>query len=138
MERGKIYNLQRYKQAKLIDFSGFEFERKITPTDVDFFLEIQCREFIIGEFKSGKSLLPFGQRHALTELLASVAVDPSKKVLGFIAFFNANADEIIVAADCIVSEVWHSSRQQWKTRGDTITVKELILRWRQWHTSKAS
>lgn len=69
--RGQIFNAERYKQAKLIDFSGlcgaFPLP-SITPSDIDFIVERKSR-FLIGEVKAQGTDIPTGQQILLDALL---------------------------------------------------------------------
>jgi hypothetical protein len=124
---GLIRDLEKYKQAKLLDYSGFGFERSISPTDIDFFVEIKNQEFIYGEFKFLNSDLPYGQRTAMSNMLR--AMSSTKKVLGFIAHHNTPPNEVIIARNSLIIEVW-TSKTGWVIQPERITVMEQIQRWR--------
>jgi hypothetical protein len=122
--RGEVRSIGRYKQ--LLDFSGLNFERNITPTDIDMFLDLGAAEFVITEYKLDGHSTPTGQRRALTELLK--ALSGSGIALGVVAVHSSPAHQMIDAARCIVVEYW--SGGQWRTLGRKVTVRELIDRWR--------
>lgn len=129
VERGAIRNVERYKQ--LIDFSGLIFERKITPTDIDLFLDFNGTEAILGEFKLQGKSLPYGQRRALNELLKD-ATNSGKHTLGFVAEHQTPPDQQINAATCLVVEYWSDKTPLWKPPKQPINVREMIDRWREW------
>ncbi|MDO9541478.1 MAG: hypothetical protein Q7J98_04040 [Kiritimatiellia bacterium] len=64
-DRGKIRN--REWASRLKDFSGLRFG-KITPTDIDGFLDFNDQVFIFVEVKHGASMPQTGQRLALERL----------------------------------------------------------------------
>jgi hypothetical protein len=138
MQPGKIYNIERYRQAKLIDLSGFDFERKISPTDVDFFVEFGSKEFVVGEFKSLNNDLPYGQRLALSSLLKALAIDKNKKIFGFVAVFDLPSNQLIKGSECLITEYWHCSNPKWVTPSKSMTVKEGIEAWRSFWRNKES
>lgn len=63
--RGVIQN--REAASRINDFSGLRWG-KITPTDIDLFLDFQNRIFIVGEGKTEGLELKYGQKLALTRL----------------------------------------------------------------------
>ena len=63
MQRGKIYNRERAQQLR--DFSGLRFG-DITPTDIDGLVEFNDTLFVYFEAKRIGTLLPRGQKLALT------------------------------------------------------------------------
>ena len=69
MQRGKIRNRERAKQLR--DFTGLRFGR-ITPTDIDAFLEFGDVLFILIESKQEGAQLPYGQKTALERLCDAV------------------------------------------------------------------
>ena len=64
--RGSIQFPDRARQ--LIDFSGLRYN-KITPTDIDGFIEYHDEAIVFMEFKYGNAELPYGQKLALERLL---------------------------------------------------------------------
>lgn len=133
-ERGKIFNLKKYKQAKLISFVELQYERKITPTDVDFVIDFGNEEWVIGEFKTKGTSLPYGQKLCLERLCQNLTLK-TKKVLGFIAIFSTPTNEIINASTCIVSEIWINNKWEFSRKR---TVKNLIDEWRKFNQQTKS
>lgn len=130
IQRGAIRHKDRYLQAKLLDFSGLQFERKITPTDVDLFVEFGNTEYIIGEFKLMGKGLDYGQRLALSNLLNTIASVQGKRVFGFVAEFNCPPGEEIQAANCTIAEYWHNPLNRWVKPSSVLSVKDGIELWR--------
>lgn len=129
-KRGEIFNLEKYKQAKLLDFSGLQFERKITPTDIDLIIDFSNKEWVIGEFKTKGTDIPYGQKLCLERLCKNLTLQ-TKQVLGFIAFHQtSNPNQIIKASECIVTEIWYDNT--WKESSPR-TVRDLIEKWRQYN-----
>jgi hypothetical protein len=63
--RGMIKNRDHMRQIK--SFSGMRWE-KITPTDIDGFIDFGGKVFVFIEAKHGESMPPYGQRLALERL----------------------------------------------------------------------
>ena len=63
--RGVIQN--RAAAERISDFSGLRWG-KITPTDIDLFLDFQNKVFVVGEGKTEGLELKYGQKLALTRL----------------------------------------------------------------------
>ena len=74
-ERGVIRN--RAAAQQLRDFSGLRFGR-ITPTDIDAYLEFGGRLFVFVEAKYCGALLPFGQQLALERLVDAIHNPPNR------------------------------------------------------------
>lgn len=133
MDRGAIHNLERYKQ--LLDYSGLQFERKITPTDIDGFMEFDGKEFIFLEYKLKGKDLPWGQRLAYTRLFEA-STKGVVNVLGIIAEHETETNSQVPTHACYVKETWISPRG-WRSPNNPITVLDCIVRWRQYWRDKA-
>lgn len=118
--RGKIRNESFAKQLR--DFSGLQFANKITPTDIDLFVEFNNRVFVIGEIKYSDTKLYYGQRLALERL--ADCIGESKSVVLFIASHHNQAEETIPVADCPVKEYRFGKR--WIVPTRPFTVREFI------------
>ena len=70
MSESLIRNRDYMRQIK--DFSGLRFG-KISPTDIDGFLDFGNSLFIFVEMKHGDTRIPYGQKLALTRLCDAVA-----------------------------------------------------------------
>lgn len=129
---GAIRDPKRYKQ--MIDFSGFQFERRISPMDIDFYVELGGREIILGEFKGPGGKVHRGQRKALTTLAIASHI-AGMEVLAFIAFHDAEPDDIAQGHLAKVAEILCPSVSRcWRSpSGNDRRVGELIDSWRVWH-----
>ena len=115
-QRGIIKNRNYATQIK--DFSGLRYG-KITPTDIDGFIDFGNKLFIFMETKFKESLLPYGQRLALERLVDNGTVAYS---LGIISEHETNGD--IDMANCIVREIrW---KKVWYIPKTAKSVKETI------------
>jgi len=70
-ERGEIRNRERASQ--LINFSGLRYNR-ITPTDIDGFIDFGNKLFVVLEYKCGGAPVKDGQRLALERIASGSAV----------------------------------------------------------------
>jgi hypothetical protein len=108
--RGSIKFPERYKQ--LISYEGMERMRKITPTDIDGLIDYNGNAFIFIEGKHIEAEFPMGQRRAFENIIN--ALTGNNKVACCLLFrHESNADELIIAKDCIVTERFYKGR--WKT-----------------------
>lgn len=99
-DRGKIRNRDHALQVK--DFSGLRYG-KITPTDIDLFLDFGNEIFIFAEAKYGDSILPLGQRLAL-ERLVDACQEGGIRSYAFIVSHRAQNGEDIDMRKAIVRE----------------------------------
>ena len=129
--RGAIRHPETYRQ--MFDFSGLQFERKITPMDIDFCLEFSGRQLVLGEFKGPGGKIRRGQRKALTTL-AIAAHRGGMDVLAFIARHDSAPDEVVKAHLAQVVEVLSPDFHPFwrKPSGGDRRVRELIDSWRVW------
>lgn len=118
--RGVIYNLARYKQP--VDFSGLQFERGITPTDIDGAVEFGGRLFIFFELKFRGAAMSKGQR-LYYERLCGARVDEAK-VAVIVAHHCVPAEEQIDAASAIVSEYFWGGC--WRFPAGIVTLRSAI------------
>lgn len=129
-ERGKIRNREFAQQIK--DFSGLWFG-KITPTDIDAFLDFGDNIFIFIETKHGTSPLPYGQKLAL-ERLCDASVVAGKTSVALIAHHQIPGD--IDVAKLLVDEI--RMNKKWRKPNKIMNVREAIDIFLQWHASKAA
>ena len=115
------------KDRRLILFKGLAWERQITPTDIDFFVEFSNRCYVLGEFKEHGVDMPNGQQLALERLCQRVG----HCGLLFIAEHQASANDI-VAADCRVRSTYRyrDGTWFWVEPNPEMNVRELIEHWR--------
>ena len=119
-DRGKIRN--RKWAARLRDFSGLRFG-KITPTDIDGFLDFNNKVFIFIEAKYGNSLPPIGQRLAL-ERLCDACEKAGKLSLVIIASHKAPDDTDIDCASIPVAFI--RLNRKWRKPHRNLSVREAI------------
>jgi hypothetical protein len=97
MQRGEANNLSC--AAQLRDFTGLRFGNR-TPTDLDLFLDLGNKVFIVGEAKYRGAQLPFGQRLAIERLC-----DESKvQCFGLVLSHNQPPEQRIDFANAVVLE----------------------------------
>lgn len=80
-ERGVIRN-REFKQ-QIADFSGLRWG-KVTPTDLDGFIDFGNKLFVFIESKHGDSVMPYGQRLALERLCDACHKPPLRYAVGFV------------------------------------------------------
>ena len=97
-ERGAIRNRQLAMQIR--DFTGLRFG-KITPTDIDGFLEFGDRLFVLIEGKRDGSPLAYGQMLAIARL-ADACHAPPRRYATTIIVDHPTTDDDIVYADAVV------------------------------------
>jgi hypothetical protein len=125
-DRGKIRTRQYAAQLK--DFSGLRFGR-ITPTDIDGFVDFQNRAFVIFEIKHGATTMPYGQRLGY-ERLADACEKAGIKTLVIVAHHNIAAPADIDVASLPVTQVRLCGK--WKPPNIPHTVRtafEAFLKW---------
>lgn len=88
-ERGVIRNREHAQQLR--DFSGLRFG-KVTPTDIDGFLEFGNRLFVVIEGKYGGAQMPYGQRLALERLIDVCHKPPATYGILLVGGHNASGD----------------------------------------------
>lgn len=119
--RGSVYNKGRYRQ--IVDFSGLQFERGITPTDIDGFLDFDNRLFCVIELKFMDNPVPKGQRLAIERLCRAIEL-ADKKCLGIVASHESPPEEPIDASLALVTEYRWKSR--WIRPSTKISVRAAI------------
>lgn len=129
LERGSIRHIDRYKQ--LLDFSGLQFERKITPTDIDMLIDFGSKELVIGEFKSAGAPVHRGQLRCITSLL-EVHHSYGIRSLGMIAYHDYPPEQVIMVSKLLVDQLWFHPRKGWVPESKGRTVREIIDAWREW------
>lgn len=110
--RGVIQN-REYKQ-QIADFSGLRFG-KITPTDLDAFMDFGNKLFVFVEAKYGGADLPYGQRLALERLCDACHAPPSRSAVAFIVSHTSKGD--IDFASTVVTRYrwegkWHAPQSR--------------------------
>ena len=115
--RGVITNESRARQLR--DFSGLTYG-KITPTDIDLFIEYRGHSFVFAEIKMPGHDIPQGQRMALERNVDGLRHAGKIAVL-FLAENNQPDPEIAVdVSSCVVVKLYFCGR--WRN-GDGTTLK---------------
>jgi glycerophosphoryl diester phosphodiesterase len=117
-DRGKIHH--REQATRIKDYSGLRYG-KITPTDIDGFLDFNDKIFVFIELKKGDSLPPYGQRLAL-ERLCDACEKAGKSSLVLIASHDAAGD--IDAANLPVVQI--RLHGKWRKPIRPMTVRRAI------------
>lgn len=103
VERGVIRNREYARQLK--DFSGLRYG-KITPTDIDGFLDFGDQLFVVVEGKHAGSAIQTGQRLALERLVDACHCPPRRIAACFIVdHYGGDSDVDVDYASCIVRTV---------------------------------
>ncbi len=123
-DRGKIRN--RKLASQLRDFSGLRYG-KITPTDIDAFLDFQDKVFIFVEAKHQSAMPPTGQRIAL-ERLCDACEKAGKLAIVLVASHDTEAD--IELANLPVTFIRHKGF--WRKPHRPVSVREAIDDFLSW------
>ena len=116
--RGKIQNPERGKQ--LIDYSGIKYG-KITPTDIDGYIEYHNKAYIFYEYKFGNAQMPNGQRKALERLVDRLKTEAEAVLL--VCQHNTEASDEINGAEALVRWVYY--RGKWYSENQGRSVKQV-------------
>lgn len=122
--RGKIRNRAYAQQIQ--DMSGLRYG-KITPTDIDAFLDFGGKVFIFIETKHGDAPLPYGQRLAL-ERLCDACQKSEINTIVLVARSDTNGD--IDTAHLPVTLLRHKG--VWRKPNRTLDVRSAVDSFRQW------
>ena len=128
--RGEIKYLERYKQ--LISYAGMELTRKITPTDIDGFIDLKGKCFIYIEGKLINKELDYGQRLALENVVKSHEKADHKSI-AIIFRLNSKPDDLIDAKSQIVSEVYlkYNNNYKWR-KPPKVNLLTCLLNYIKW------
>lgn len=124
MDNSLYKNKERARQ--LVSFHNLQYERGITPTDVDLFMDFGNKVFIVGEIKYNNKPCDKGQYLAILRFVDRIATTtPEVKALMFVAEHQEhNPQNDIDAASCQVRE-YRTGRVTRKVE-KKMTVKQLI------------
>lgn len=117
-DRGVIRNREFAQQIR--DFSGLRWG-KITPTDIDLFIEFGDTLYVLAEGKHGNAHLPYGQRLAFQRLVDALH-HPPRISIGFIVSHDCQGD--IDFAALPVRE--YRFRGAWRTPKAPVTLVQAI------------
>jgi len=113
--RGAIRNRQRAKQLR--DFTGLRWG-KITPTDVDAFVEFHDRLFVWIEAKLRGASMSIGQRLALERLCDAMAETGRTAAVLIVEHDTEPTNDVDYAA-CLVKECRYNQKWQEPDRSTT-------------------
>ena len=120
--RGEIENKNRARQLR--DFTGLTFG-KITPTDIDGFVEFWDRLFVWIEAKVAGTELPYGQRLALERVCDAIQNKQNGKTAAVLILrHETTPDQDIDFASCPVIEYRHD--HSWHKPQTAITCRAAI------------
>jgi hypothetical protein len=125
-ERGKIRNRDHVPTK---DFSGLRYG-KITPTDIDGFMEFGDRTFIFIELKFGDAVLKYGQKLAM-ERLCDACESDQRTSIALVARYNTQGEDAVDVAPLPVSE--YRINRKWHKPKNGITVRQAIDQILTWH-----
>ena len=120
-QRGKIINPARKRQ--LVDYSGLRY-CKITPTDLDGFLEISSRLYIFYELKYHNAEFAGGQEKAYLNMIDTLQAALGKDGASALLVCRHETDdpeEEIDASECIVDKYYY--RGKWRP-GKGLTARQ--------------
>jgi len=128
-DRGKIKYIKRYKQ--LISYEGLERLRKITPTDIDGLIDYNGNAFIFLEAKLEGKEIDYGQKLALENLINGLN-ESGHPACCLIFRHNKEPEELIIAKDCIVSEIYYQGKWRYYNKKNVLYyIKEFEKHWKK-------
>ncbi len=102
-ERGVIRNREAKRQ--IVDMSGLRYG-KITPTDLDAFLDFGNRLFVFVECKYMNAPLSYGQRLAIERLVDACHMPPQRYAVAFVVEHNGGEADIDFAGTTVRQYRW--------------------------------
>jgi len=119
--RGEIYN--RDKASTIRDFSGLKYG-KITPTDIDAFLDFKNRLFILIEGKEDGVPVPKGQMIALKRI-ANACNSKTRSCILVIVNNKYNENGDVNYSESLVRSYYHESK--WSEIEDSGTTLSAFI-----------
>jgi len=123
-DRGKIRNRKWASQIR--DFSGLRFG-KITPTDIDGFIDFHDKAFIFIETKHGTANLPYGQKLAL-QRLCDASQAAGKRSLVVVASHETSNDILVAELPVVLIRL----DGKWRKPNTPQTVRSAIDGFLSW------
>ena len=121
--RGKIQN--RVYSTQINDFSNLKFD-KITPTDIDGFIDFGNKVLVFIEVKYKSCSIPNGQRLALERLCDATHKGGIKSVV-LIGRHESSGD--IDVGGLLVAE--YRYKQKWVIMNKGLTIREAVLKFKK-------
>jgi hypothetical protein len=115
-ERGVIRN--RAFRQQINDFSGLRFG-KITPTDLDAFMDFHNKLFVFVEAKHHGAEMPYGQRLALERVCDACHNPPHRYAVAFLTRHDCEGD-IDFASTAVTRYRWNGKWISPKNVGGTL------------------
>lgn len=129
--RGKIQYPERKRQ--IMDFDGLKFG-KITPSDIDAFIEYKDKGFIFIEIKlhrkDGQFKVPPGQKLGYKRLVDALTAAGKPAILIYAEHFEYDPSMNIDASVCTVDSVYGNHEYRYSVKGKT--VKEVVDKYINW------
>jgi hypothetical protein len=119
VKRGQIRNREQY--GKIKDYSGLTYG-KITPGDIDGFVEFRDKLFVFIEIKHNEAKLPTGQKLAL-ERLCDALQESGRTSAVLVAVDRTDAGDIDVAA--LPVELYRY-RKEWRVPKSSCSVRQAV------------
>lgn len=116
--QGKIRNREYAKQLR--DFSGLCFG-KISPTDIDGFLDFGGKAFVFIETKHGGAMPPFGQKLALERVCDACQRSGVETLL--IVASHDTAEDVDVGSLPVIA---HRYKEKWKKPKQQTSVRQYV------------
>lgn len=118
-DRGKIRNREHVPTK---DYSGIRYD-KITPTDIDGFIDFGNKLFVFVELKFGSSPLKYGQKLAI-ERLCDACQNNERNSVVLIARYYMESEDAVDIAPLLVDE--YRFRGKWYRPKKETTVRRAI------------
>ena len=117
----------RAQAAQLKRFDGLRWGR-ISPTDVDLFVEFGNRLFVVGECKYRNAQVPTGQRLGMERIVDAVTLPPHRYAALLILAHNTEDGDIDYAQTEVTRYRWLG---EWKKPRREIVLVDAIDRLRR-------
>ena len=115
-----------YYAKQLIDFQGLEIDNGIYPTDIDALIEYHDAEYILLEIKYQKSRVQYSQRIAIQRMIDDFTKIGKKAIAIIGEHCIADVQKPIIAADCIVREIYYGEEGIWRAPNRPLLVKQAV------------
>ncbi len=125
-ERGKITFRDRALQVR--DYSGLQFERNITPSDIDGAVDFDGRCFVFIELKLSGAPFPYGQRLLYERICDRMTTIQTTCAVIVAEHSTPISEEINCAAASVISIRWNG---KWYTPKNHLNVRGAIEKVRQ-------
>lgn len=133
VQRGVVRDKEAATQLQ--SFEGLRIGNA-TPTDIDCFLEIRNRAYVVVEMKHRNGLMPYGQQLALErlarDLRQSVGSDGRPKlVLLIVAAHDCKKTDVVLVREARVRQF--DAGAGWQLPSPEVSVHAMVARWLSKH-----